>query len=498
MNGNHRRWGRALCAASAVLLILCAIPAAWGGPPNSGANLMEWYVTQDSVLLYVQHSGQDQSAVARVGTESAGDAVVTGIDGDLPVVTWLLVDNSLSIGQADQAKVKQLLTDLVAGSAQKERFNLCTFSTELHMILQDSRSYVELKGQIDSIEYSDQYAFLVDALAGILDAEETREGQEFVRIVVISDGMDVNPEGLTKDELTQRLRERNIPIYTLGCKRDGNEQQLKEMYSLSRLTNARSWLLTDLEDTLAISQELSGTGLPVCAQVTIPENLRDGAPRGIQLTFSDGAVVELTAVMPFGSATPEEPPAPTPSAQPVSTPAPTPEPAPEPFPVLRLLPWIALAVCVLIAGSAAAFLLVRWKKENERIKPVYESEYYSGADDTVVQDEEDGGTVILVTSDRLLTLCLTDRMNPSRHFEVPLRGRVSIGRFSKNQIVLDYDRSVSGRHCEICLDGTTFRIRDLNSRNKTYVDGIQVAGEAEISSGSTIKLGRLELLVEIR
>lgn len=501
MSGKHRLWSRTLCVAAAVLLIHCSAPAAWGAQPSSGANAMEWYVTQDAVLVYVRHSGQNQSAEAQVGTQSAAGAVVTGADGDIPVVTWLLVDNSLSIGETDRAKIKQLLTDLVAGGAPGERFHLCTFGAGLNVILRDSRNYAELKSQIDSIEHGNQYAFLVDALADILNEEDAREGQEFVRIVVISDGMDVNPEGLTKDELTLRLRERNIPIYTLGCKRDGNEQALKEMYSLSRLTNAKSWPLTGLEDTLAVSRELSGAELPVCVQVTIPEAMRDGAPRGVQITFSDGAVVELTATMPFGSVTPVETPAPAPSPRPdpTSAPVPGPEPDPGPSPVLKLLPWIALAVCVLAAAGVSCYVLLRRKREAERIKPVVEDELLPGADDTFVQDEEDdGGTVLLMTSERLITLSLTDRANPSRHFAVPLQGRVSIGRTSANQIVLDYDRSVSGRHCEIYLDGITFRIRDLNSRNGTYVDGIQVVDAAEISNGSIIKLGRLELLVEVR
>lgn len=500
MRGRNRLLGRTLCAAIALFLWLGLAPAAWAAQ-TAGADVMEWYVTQESVLVYVRHDGQGQSVQARVGTESAGSAAITGTEGDIPVVTWMLVDNSLSISRTDRAKIKQLLTDLVAGRAPGERFNLCTFSTDLNVILEESQSYAELKSRIDAIEHNDQYAFLVDALSSILDAEDARTGQEYVRIVVVSDGMDVNPEGLTKDELTLRLREKNIPIYTLGCKRNGNEQELKEMYSLSRLTNAQSWSLTDLEDTLAVAQEMSDAQLPVCVEVAIPESMRDGAPRGVQLTFSDGAVAEMSAVMPFGTVTPEETPAPEPSAQPAPTPAPTPtptsEPKAEPSPVLKLLPWIVLAAGLVAAAGIAIFLLVRKKREKERITPVAEGQFSSDVTDILGQ-EDDGGTVILVSNDRRFMLSLTDRTNPGRHFEVPLRGSVSIGRSSSNQIVLDYEKSVSGTHCEIYLDGSIFRIRDMNSRNGTYVDGIRVVDVAEISNGSTIKLGRLEFLVEIR
>lgn len=501
MNANKMLGKRWLCRATAVLLLFYLILGASATEPASAAaEVMEWYVTQESVVLYVRYSGQERSAQAQVGTEIVGDLDITGAKGDVPVVTWLVVDNSRSISQADRVKMKQMLTDLVAGRAPEERFNLCTFDTQLNILLQDSESYAELKSQIDAIEFNDQYAYLTDALAEILDGEKSREGQEFVRIVVISDGVDINPEGLTRDELNMRLRDRNVPIYTLGCKRTGNEQALKEMYALSRLSSGQSWVLTELENTLSVVQEMSGAELPVCVQVTIPEQLRDGAERGVRLTFGDGAVAEAAIMMPFGSGM-EPTPGPAPSVEPTPGPqAPTPEPVleEEPSPILALLPYILLAVCLVAASGIGVFFLIRRKKERERIKPVTDAQFSAEATDILAPEQKESGTAILVNNERRLMLSLTDRANPSRHFEFPLRGKVSVGRNLSNQIVLDYERSVSGNHCEIYLEGSTFWVRDLNSRNGTYVDGIRVADVAEISNGSIIKLGRLELVVEIR
>lgn len=501
MNANKVFGKRWLVKAAAVLLLFCLVlGAAAAESAPAEAEVMEWYVTQESAVLYVRYNGQEQSVQAQVGTENAGNVALTGTQGDIPVVTWLVVDNSRSITQADRVKMKQMLTDLVAGRAPRERFNLCTFNTQLNVLLRDNESYAELKSQIDAIEFNDQYAYLTDALAEILDAEQAREGQEFVRVVVISDGVDINPEGLTRDELNLRLRDRNVPIYTLGCKWTGNEQALKEMYALSRLSNGRSWELTEVENTLSVVQEMSGAELPVCAQVTIPELLRDGAERGVQLTFGDGAVASIAVRMPFGSGV-ESTPEPVPSVQPTpEPPTPTLEPVPEgeSSSILALLPYILLAVCLAVAAGAGVFFLIRRKKEQERIKPVVDSSFLSEMTDVLVPEQKESGTVILVNNERRLMLSLTDRANPSRHFESPLRSKVSVGRNLSNQIVLDYEKSVSGSHCEIYLEGSTFWVRDLNSRNGTYVDGIRVADVAEISNGSVIKLGRLELVVEIR
>ena len=118
------------------------------------AVVLEQRMLEDSLLLYVKHSGEEQKVQAHIGTESGVKARVTD-SGDLSVVTWLLMDNSLSISGEDRETAKRLLTDLVAGRAQNERFNLCTFSDKLTVLLEDSQNYTELKVQIDQLEHVD-------------------------------------------------------------------------------------------------------------------------------------------------------------------------------------------------------------------------------------------------------------------------------------------------------------------------------------------------------
>lgn len=467
---------------------------------TSSAVVLEQRVLKDSVLLYVRHSGEEQQVQAHIGTKSDIKAKVTDSE-KLSVVTWLLMDNSLSINNADRETAKRLLTDLVAGRAPNERFNLCTFSDTLTVLLEDSQNYTDLKAQIDQLEHTDQETYLTDVLAELLDQEKTREGSEFVRVIVISDGVDNNPGGLTREELTQRLKEQTIPIYTIGSVNRNNEQNLKEMHALSRQTNGQSWTLSELSDTLSVVQAMGDNELPVCVEVEIPEKLQDGSAKGIQLTFSDGSVAETQVIMPFGTITDpaEEQPTPDPDLESETEPEPKPDSEFE-FP-FKLLVIVALAVAAVLVICVLTILLVRRKKEKNRIKPV-ELNYYptKGETELDLPGGFDGGgdTMPLIGNDKRLILILTDRADPNRHFETPLRDKVSIGRSSANQIVLDYERSVSGTHCEIFVTGNVFKIRDLGSKNGTYVDGVQVGDMAEISSGSVLKLGRLELMVDIR
>lgn len=66
-------------------------------------------------------------------------------------------------------------------------------------------------------------------------------------------------------------------------------------------------------------------------------------------------------------------------------------------------------------------------------------------------------------------------------------GEVPIGRDPANLLAIS-DPSLSRRHCLIVRDGDTFKIRDLESRNGTYVNGVAVK-EQELHHGDQIAIG---------
>jgi len=491
----QRIWIQIAAAALLMLAVAFDVYAAGSIP------VLEQHVTEDTAYLYLKHSGSAQITEAQIGTDAADSAVIADRDS-MPVVTWLVLDNSISIGADDRSRAKELFTDLVAGKSANESFNLCTYEKQINILVQDSQSYADLKKGIDSIEHHDQVSYLTDVISEILDIENSRKDLVYARIVVVCDGVDENPGGLTREELNKRLSASNIPVYTLGIETKDNAQLLKELYSISRQTGARSWSLTGMSDTLDVVNIMSGEEIPICAAVSIPEKLRDGGVKGIKLTFSDGSIAETQLTMPFGEVIETEVPV---DATPAPGPGPETPADPESGPESRnILPLLIAAGLLLLAvlGGVAVFFLMRKKKESERIRPVSELiPPKTGGTDILLgpnKKSEGAGTVILVDEDSRLMLSLTDRADPDKHFEVPLRGRVTIGRNNSNRIVLDYERSISGTHCEIFVEGEIFKLRDLNSSNGTYIDGVRVVDVAEVLNGSVIKLGRLEFVVGIR
>ncbi|WP_028279973.1 DUF3662 and FHA domain-containing protein [Arthrobacter sp. H5] len=71
-------------------------------------------------------------------------------------------------------------------------------------------------------------------------------------------------------------------------------------------------------------------------------------------------------------------------------------------------------------------------------------------------------------------------------------GSVILGRSSEADILVD-DTGVSRRHLEIQIQGGQTRAVDLRSTNGSYVNGQRVNGEAELTDGSIITMGRTRI-----
>jgi pSer/pThr/pTyr-binding forkhead associated (FHA) protein len=56
------------------------------------------------------------------------------------------------------------------------------------------------------------------------------------------------------------------------------------------------------------------------------------------------------------------------------------------------------------------------------------------------------------------------------------------------------DDSLSASHATLLRKGNAWFVVDLRSANGTLVDGLRIAGERELASGSRLKLGRVELM----
>lgn len=84
---------------------------------------------------------------------------------------------------------------------------------------------------------------------------------------------------------------------------------------------------------------------------------------------------------------------------------------------------------------------------------------------------------------------------PSGRELVPLSGqRVTLGKASTNTVALEHDDTVSRMHAVFENLENAWSIRDLGSRNGTYLNGERITAERVLRSGDEVRVGRSRLL----
>jgi len=105
----------------------------------------------------------------------------------------------------------------------------------------------------------------------------------------------------------------------------------------------------------------------------------------------------------------------------------------------------------------------------------------------------------IVASERMfgmdVNLVLFKKSGRSRAFALPSSVTV-VGRRQDCDLCIPL-MVVSKRHCELNLDSGSLRLRDLGSRNGTYLNGTLVTDEAEINAGDKIQIGPLNFVAQI-
>lgn len=84
---------------------------------------------------------------------------------------------------------------------------------------------------------------------------------------------------------------------------------------------------------------------------------------------------------------------------------------------------------------------------------------------------------------------------PSGRQLLPLGGeRVTVGKSSTNVVSLDHDSTVSRVHAVFENLGFAWSIRDVGSRNGTYLNGEKISAERVLRSGDELRIGKSRLV----
>jgi pSer/pThr/pTyr-binding forkhead associated (FHA) protein len=84
---------------------------------------------------------------------------------------------------------------------------------------------------------------------------------------------------------------------------------------------------------------------------------------------------------------------------------------------------------------------------------------------------------------------------PSGRELIPLSGlRLTLGKASTNDVSLEHDPTVSRLHAVLENHGSAWSIRDVGSRNGTYLNGEKIDAERVLRSGDELRIGKSRLV----
>lgn len=477
-----------------------------------------------NIVLYVQDPGDNYEIQCQVGTSEVEKIESHPIaEEEVPIETIILLDNSLSVIDKYRPTIHRIMSELAANRMNGEQFTIALFSDQINYLVEKCTDYAEVKQIIDGITYNNQETYLTDVLYTML-TEMTKENSTenkttMKRIVIISDGVDNKSIGYTKEELYDALAKTPYPIFTLGCTYKNNNEQLKNMFALSRMTGGESWLLDDVSDPMTVIRSIASLNQSLKVVVTPKDKDCDGTRKGINLIVQSGEKSvsdSIEIMMPF-STIEETTTAPPQTTAPPATTAPTTVPPTTEAPPVEEessggLPGALIAGGgVLLAGliAGAVIFLKRKREEKERFiraeaknSSVSPSSSNSKKHVTQIADGEETvqkrSTMFVWGQEAAHTLILEDVNNPIKRFEVSLDSSILVGYDEECQIRLNYEETVSGKHCRIYSSNGKIYVENLSHSNGTYMDGKKIAGSTEIYTGCVLKLGNLKMRVEIR
>lgn len=476
-----------------------AIAAIWGVCvfASGDATVAETHTDDEGISIYVRDIDADGEQSVQIGTSSAKVLSVDKVsDGKVSIRTLVMIDNSISIKKEQQERIAELLQDLIAGKMNGEKISIATFSEEVSYLTEYTDDYSTLKGAINGMEYQDQETYLTDVLYDILTKDIADEEEEyFYRIIIISDGVDNKSIGITKTELYELLKDNMFPIYTIGCKEKNNNEELENMFALSRITGGKEYQLDELEDTLSVVSDLSQDKEIVRFRIRPDAKDMDGSKKTVKLTVVDDNV-SIEIRMPQQEMIVEEV-VEEPELLKETVAEATSEEITEVEEEESQLPIVLLlgigAVIVILVIALVVILILQSKKKNNNVDFETFSDDMEGMKD-INNDEQ---TLMM---GRTYELVLEDITNPARVFRTNLKDghAVVVGRSrQKSDIFIETEPSVSGRHCEIGVRNGAFYIKDLQSSNGTYINDTRVITESKLIAGNIVRIGSLCLRVRI-
>ena len=483
-----------------------------------------------NLSLYVRGTDAEQEAASGTASCRIGKAVcrdlrtVSLAQDERPARTRIVIDNSNSIKEGDWTACLQAADRMIRNRASNEWISVATFGIptggsdheDIQVISDYSQDNELLQQAVDSIVRQDKKNYINEVIYEELGTMAEDQTAGYQRLILITDGGEENTSAAAvgRSGLEEQISRRIFPVYIVAAK--GNSDSMTDY--LRTICEESKGQYLSLDDPEAAALKVSADESLTVFQIPIPESEQDGQTKNAQLVLADGTALTFELTTPFGEVPAKDTETETGTENVTETEM---ERGAEMETEMktswkkRRFPMVLLLILLFLIVAAAGIVIARmirnkneqeefsddsdWPPEGQQQGSVSDQTVLLSDDDSALHQDAAGATELLINSHCTYKLILHDRHDPARSFSCDLKNPVVIGRNSHlADITIDYDRSVSGKHCMVSTKGGRFYVTDLGSGNKTKVNGTLISSETEIFSGDVLKLGRVELRAEIQ
>lgn len=440
-----------------------------------------------------------------------------------PITYLCLVDISGSMTEDGITQTKNVLRQLVEAKDADDNFCITTMGNDVKSsgFLSDQEKLAEMIEGIERVGTEDTNLYY--SINEALNELKTDKAVHKKRcLVIFSDGEDDQKKGITRKEAEDAVKESHIPVFTVmltGNKLKDAEESVKILGSFARSSAGGEHYAPPLETDIAyedicdmINIRLKSSVVVVGSLEEIKEVGDDTVYIGVTLSdgkreASDGITVPAGTILEAIEALDEARKAADVKVTVVNeNNGNEKEEAPVPEKKLAKKYVVGIAALVLVLLIALLTILVRKNGENRYDEEPEEDDYAGRALAEAAENSSYGSVTVASEQvemnntqgvpgkgkDRVRITLFQIGPGAAENHKLTVKDRVTIGRDRNCQLSLPNDTALSGRHCSILYRDGSVYVRDENSTNGTFVNGVPIVGEYKVEMDDILLLGSSE------
>lgn len=484
----------------------------------------QYAAVDGKIQVYVNHNQgkgyvpANEDCSLLIGKQTpAIENITTFQNSGEPVSYLLMVDVSGSMDKERVEQAKEVMEELVKGKEAEDNVNVALLGNDIKSSGFEKEED-KILSYIEEIEVTTEDTNLYAAIKQELEVLKTDKDVHGKRCMVIfSDGADDQQVGITKEEAETIVKESHIPIFTVAMPdkrlRDSDEESAKILGSFARdsaggehfapLIDESSYediadeIKNRIDSSLILTADLSEVIVgddTVYIEATLSNDA--GRAKG-NITVPSGTIKEQVEVakqrvaeININVAEEEEPVVEEPVEEEDNSQA-------------ILLAVIAVIIVVLL------ILLVITIQRRKQEDVVYEnsddlnmpegggfvnvSDFQSMSDSVTTAPVGEMSSVAPKKYPKKIVFVMY-KIGPGNEvkYELTVRDEITIGRNESCTLALKDDSALSGKHCSIIYRDGNVYVKDNNSTNGTFANGVPIVGELQINQDDILLIGSNE------